>query len=240
MSNICFHYGQKTLARRRIPMISIDGYEYMCSKAFPGGMYVICKYKERKNCKFRGKLINNELIISRNHDHARVSNAEKIYNFERSLYEEVTTHHFKSLRIIYDEISSLHHEAAIHVTWVDIYPKMLRWRRQIKPPIPDSIDQYINLIEMPEWNMYTSHNQTNITVITIEDNDHSKSIIYADLEFLRSLNNVFELYIDATFKVVPRKPAFRQLLTILGLVQDSVSLCETPFIQTFIFKHYKI
>ncbi|XP_074096502.1 uncharacterized protein LOC141525777 [Cotesia typhae] len=199
----------------------------MCSKAFPGGMYVICKYKERKNCKFRGKLINSDLIISRNHDHARVSNAEKIYNFERSLYEEVTTHHFKSLRIIYDEISLLcvflsHHEAAIHVTWVDIYPKMLRWRRQIKPPIPNSIDQYINLIEMPEWNMYTSHNLTNITVITIEDNDHSKSIIYADLEFLRSLNNVFELYIDATFKVVPRKPAFRQLLTILGLVQDSV------------------
>lgn len=76
---------------------------------------------------------------------------------------------------------------------------------------------------MPEWNAYTSHNQTNITVTTIEDEDGSKTIIYADFGFLRSLNHVSDFFIDATFKVIPRKPMFRQFLTILGLVQDSVS-----------------
>ncbi|XP_044585255.1 uncharacterized protein LOC123265521 isoform X1 [Cotesia glomerata] len=151
-------------------------------------------------------------------------NAQVIYHFEESLFNEVKKEHFKSLRVIYDEMSLLHYEAAdVHVPWVNIKSKMLRWRRQTRPPVPNSIEQYLNIIEMPEWNFFTSYNAMNTTVTTIEDNDHFKSIIYADLGFLRSLNNVTELiFMDATFKVIPRKPAFRQLFTILGFVQDSV------------------
>ncbi|XP_044575507.1 uncharacterized protein LOC123259230 [Cotesia glomerata] len=131
--DISYHHGQRTLARRRIPVISIDGYQYMCSKINPNVTYVVCKYKKIKNCKFRGQIVNNRLVISNDHNHARISNAQVIYHFEESLFNEVKKEHFKSLRVIYDEMSLLHYEAAVHVPWVNIKSKMLRWRRQTRP-----------------------------------------------------------------------------------------------------------
>ncbi|XP_034946486.1 uncharacterized protein [Chelonus insularis] len=140
------------------------------------------------------------------------------------LFDEVSKHHYKSLREIYDDISALHPSSAIQRSWASMELRMRMWKKQTLPKNPRSLRQYLNILREPRWSFYTEFQNVDgsLHVATLRAQDGSYVTVYGNIEMLTLMSNVIELFIDATFKVVPSNPKVLQLLTIMALIQDTV------------------
>lgn len=97
------------------------------------------------------------------------------------------------------------------------------WRRQTRPPLPKSLKDYVNLLNMEQWKHLLTHNLSNLQVMSIESNDGSSAAVLADKNFLKTINTT-HLLIDATYEVCPRAPTeIYQFLTIMAMIEDNVS-----------------
>ena len=99
---------------------------------------------------------------------------------------------------------------------------MARWRSHISPPQPRSWEHYVELLQIEKWRRrFTTYNNGQLTVTYIRAVDGSIAVVFADVEYLRSVRAVC-LYIDATFKICPRKPRILQFFTIMAEVDGCV------------------
>lgn len=105
-------------------------------------------------------------------------------------------------------------------------PVMDSWRRQSRPPrppIPLNLYEYANFLRMPQWNNLLQYPQGHLSVSTLEAIDGSFVTIMFNSDFVASITTT-TLFMDATFKITPRKPKVYQVFTILALVENKVSV----------------
>lgn len=118
-----------------------------------------------------------------------------------------------------------HPVAAISVRWPIIERQMQVWRRQHRPPIPATLNDFSVLINSQQWAKYREYENGNfLTVHTIVVDALTSVTIIGDPNFLASLQDIEELYIDATFEICPRQMGIYQFLTIMGKIDDTASI----------------
>ncbi|XP_034935548.1 uncharacterized protein [Chelonus insularis] len=141
-----------------------------------------------------------------------------MYNFEKDLRNEVITDRFKSIKMIYNELSLKYPEVVMIKTWLEMEPRMRKWREEVQPPIPLMLEEYQMILDDPQWAFLFSNNGdiNKMHVSTIKSTDGSCITIYGNVELLKLINPL-HLMMDATFSVVPRKPKAHQLFTILAI-----------------------
>ncbi|XP_015125276.1 uncharacterized protein LOC107047062, partial [Diachasma alloeum] len=98
---------------------------------------------------------------------------------------------------------------------------MRRWRQQHRPPVPRTLQEYDEIINLPQWSKYRQYAGGGLTVHTINVAVDTSVTVFGDTEFLASISNIRELLIDATFEVCPRAADIYQFLTIMGRIDDS-------------------
>ncbi|CAD6223587.1 GSCOCG00011756001-RA-CDS, partial [Cotesia congregata] len=92
---------------------------------------------------------------------------------------------------------------------------MMRWRQAVRPPIPTSLENYAQILNDPKWNHLTQYPTGRLNVSAVIGRDSSVAVVIGDPQFLQTIV-AEEFYIDATYKVCPRKPKFYQLFTIMA------------------------
>lgn len=96
------------------------------------------------------------------------------------------------------------------------------WRRQIHPPQPKSLNEYVSFLQMDRWKNYLGRTKNELQLKYIQSSDKSSAVVLADKEYLRTIKTS-HLLIDATYEVCPRAPAeIYQLLTIMAVVGKNV------------------
>ncbi|XP_057329789.1 uncharacterized protein LOC130670404 [Microplitis mediator] len=102
-------------------------------------------------------------------------------------------------------------------------PIMQRWRQQVQPehPLtPRNLMEYADLLQQPEWQNLKSYENDELSVQTIPVADGSFVSVIGSVNFLGLLNPT-RLFMDATFKITPKKPQIYQFFTIMGLIDDT-------------------
>lgn len=125
-----------------------------------------------------------------------------------------------------------HPEAASIVTYPSIESTMRRWRKSFHPPIPDSLTAYGNILEDDQWRRMMSYNRGRIQTATVTAADNSVSVVFGNVDYINLLSDATEIFIDATFKVVPAVNGAYQLLTMMATKFDHVGLIESSISRT--------
>ncbi|XP_074101990.1 uncharacterized protein LOC141529387 [Cotesia typhae] len=120
------------------------------------------------------------------------------------------------------------------------------WRRQVRPPQPKSLNEYVSFLQMDRWKNYLSRNKSKLQVHYINSSDKSSAVVFADKDFLRTIRTT-HLLVDATYEVCPRAPKeIYQLLTIMAVVERNtlpiawaLMTSKTKKSYTDIFNYFK-
>lgn len=117
-------------------------------------------------------------------------------------------------------------EAAVTVTYPSVESSMRRWRKSVHPRIPTSLEEYGVILRLPQWSHILGYkNDTrHMQCATVTAADGSISVIFGDPEFIDSLSESTDIFVDATFKVVPAINGAYQLLTVMANFHDHVSI----------------
>ncbi|XP_044014013.1 uncharacterized protein LOC122856408 [Aphidius gifuensis] len=98
---------------------------------------------------------------------------------------------------------------------------MNRWRRSTHPRTPRTLLEYNLLINQNQWSKYREYPQGMMVVHTIYIDRSTSATIFGNPDFLSTLVNIQELYLDATFRDCPRLLNITQLFTIMGRIDNS-------------------
>lgn len=98
---------------------------------------------------------------------------------------------------------------------------MYKARRAMNPPIPETIDMYAEDI-IKYHQRYGQVNGKPFYSATV-GKEGERSIIFMNQDLNNLMLDCQELHVDGTFKILPRKPNCRQLMTIMAVAHDHVS-----------------
>lgn len=99
---------------------------------------------------------------------------------------------------------------------------MLRWRQLTTPNIPGSLVELAEIFQSGEWPRYANcANGMFFSGIVTAGED--KAVIFGNNEFIVKFTDSQCTFIDGTFKAVPRRPTFGQILTVFATCMDHVS-----------------
>ncbi|XP_034949282.1 LOW QUALITY PROTEIN: uncharacterized protein, partial [Chelonus insularis] len=219
-----FAHGPKISICEKLENKIFNGYCYVYSKGVGSTKYFVCREKTNSHCPGRGKIVNGQFFMLTDHNHIQVKSVDATYAFKKALYTAIINNRLKSVKSVYNEISLLHPEAATIKTWKIMEPRMRRWRTQIQPPIPQNLQQYQKILDDPRWIfLRKNYDKTSLMhVSTSESEDKSYVTIFGNRTLLQIIKTP-QLFMDATFKIVPKKPQALQFFTILALVNNTVS-----------------
>lgn len=99
---------------------------------------------------------------------------------------------------------------------------MLRWRRATTPNIPGSLVELAGIFQSGEWPRYSHCNNGSFFSGIVTANGHH-AVIFGNPEFIGRFTESEMTFMDGTFKVVPRRLSFGQILTIFATSMDHVS-----------------
>ncbi|XP_057326909.1 uncharacterized protein LOC130668578 [Microplitis mediator] len=220
MDNKIFYRGRQQ--QSNLPFKVFEGYSYCCYKTVKDTSYLRCCERRSLRCDAHGKFQNGQIFLTTNHNHEGEPKLELYYNFQKALYYASISQPYQSLRLIYDNLSVIHYEAAIKYTWAKMQPMMTSWRRSNRlphPPIPNDLLHYVTLLRMPQWDHLLRYSQGHLSVSALHAPDGGIIIIFFDLNFLASIITT-TLFMDATFKMTPKKPKVYQFFTIMALINN--------------------
>ncbi|XP_053597966.1 uncharacterized protein LOC128668680 [Microplitis demolitor] len=149
----------KVIYRRKNPRLKFsdkidDGFSYHCYNTIHDTRYIRCYERRAHGCPARGKITNDELDLSIVHNHVRNPQLQKYCIFQDALFIAATARPYRSLKVIFDDLSVQNHEAASQFTWRKMQPLMESWRRSDRPPrppIPSNLQQFADFLNMPQW-----------------------------------------------------------------------------------------
>ncbi|XP_044575625.1 uncharacterized protein LOC123259326 [Cotesia glomerata] len=222
MNKKIFHRVQNP--RLKVPDKIYEGYGYCMYQTV--GSYIRCFERYAYSCDAHGKLVNNQPVLSKGHNHEADPKLHLYVTFQHALFEATVSRPFRSFRLIYDQLSVVHYEAAVKFTWAKMKPVMENWRRREqprRPPTPQNLQEFSNLLSMPQWSHFLTYPHGQLKVVTLTSTDDSFLTIICNGDFLKSVNTSM-LFMDATFKITPRKPNIYQVFTVLGLIDDHQAL----------------
>lgn len=99
---------------------------------------------------------------------------------------------------------------------------MLRWRQATTPNIPDSLAALAEILTGGEWPRYTNCTNGQFFSGTVAVDGHV-AVIFGNVDYIRNFVESQYTFMDGTFKVVPRRPRFLQILTIFATTMNHVS-----------------
>lgn len=112
--------------------------------------------------------------------------------------------------------------AAVQVPFISVWRSMLRWRQSSAPNIPRGLPDLGNLLCSGDWPRFSTSNSGQFYSGSVEA-DGSHALIFGSIDFITNFTDSQHIFVDGTFKVVPRRPGFNQLLTVFGTCMDHVS-----------------
>lgn len=118
-------------------------------------------------------------------------------------------------------------DASVAVPFAAVERNMRRWRAKNIPKIPSTLEDFAEVINQQEYSHLRQYANGRLTISTIRAADGALVTVFADEEQLAELSQIDELSFDGTFDVRPKHPKTAQLLTIMGLIDDTV--CRNGF-----------
>ncbi|XP_044593096.1 uncharacterized protein LOC123270971 [Cotesia glomerata] len=221
MSSGILRQGQRMAVKLHVK--NYGGYSYYSYRSRNETSYLRCYDRNGGGCPAIGKIVNGEPLLTINHNHDRNPLLCGQNDFQKALYKATINRPFQSMRLIYDHLSQLHSVAATSLTWVKMQPAMQRWRSKVRPQHPANsrdLMEYAEQLQLPQWQHLIRYNNGELNVHTIPVTDGSFVTVISDVNFLGLLNPT-TFFMDATFKITPRKPKVYQVFSIMGLVDDT-------------------
>ncbi|CAD6204225.1 GSCOCG00012678001-RA-CDS [Cotesia congregata] len=212
--------------RLKLPDKFYNGYGYSTYHNVGDVSYIRCFERNSYSCGAHGKFVNNKPQLTEGHNHEADPKLHLYNSFQQDLFKATLARPFQSFRLIYDHLSILHYEAAVKYTWAKMKPLMESWRRRNQPrnpPTPHNLQQYSELLSMPEWSHLLTYPQGQLRATTLRASDGSLLTMLCNSDFLRLVDSSM-LFMDATFRITSRKPKVYQVFTILGLINDRQAL----------------
>lgn len=167
-----------------------------------------------EDCDCKGKIINNHFTRTNNALHSHDDNHEPVAEYKIA-YESLrlaVKNDRRPLRMLHNEaIRGLSRDAAGMLSWSQCHRTLERIRHEMMPPCR-SLAELGNILEDDQSFGYLSYGRIRDT--RFYQGSIGGMLIFANLELVAELPENFEMFVDATFKVVPFKA--RQLLVILG------------------------
>lgn len=116
-------------------------------------------------------------------------------------------------------------DAAVEVPYHVIKSSMANWRRGVWPASPKNLDEFHRVLTAPGNEKLTTYNDASMTLEHIVDNDGEKHEVFYDPVFVRKvMPSATKIFIDATFQTTPRMAGISQLLTVMVVSHNHVSL----------------
>ncbi|XP_030745880.1 uncharacterized protein LOC115874745 [Sitophilus oryzae] len=178
-----------------------------------------CKYYRQLQCQASGKVVAEQfMVINGNHNHPREENDINAMNFKRELRQACVTER-GTLKSIYERLSIRNPEGAVVVPFNSVRSSMLRWRQATTPNIPANLEELAIILQTGDWPRFSNcANGAFFSGSVVSDNH--RAIIFGNQDFIQNFRASQYVFIDGTFKVVPRRPSFCQILTIFATSMD--------------------
>ena len=107
---------------------------------------------------------------------------------------------------------------------------MVRWRNENQPAVPKNLSEIVPTLQAELWKERLSYkvtvadknsNSTKTTnhqleAMQVEDEDGGLHVIFATKSYAQLFQDVPNIFLDATFDVVPNTNGGYQLLTMMG------------------------
>lgn len=100
---------------------------------------------------------------------------------------------------------------------------MYKWRSLGRPCIPQTLVQLGEILDNGKWSKYTICDGGPFFSGIVLATNRAAAVVFGNLQYIKEFANAQYVFIDGTFKAVPRKPNFLQILTIFATTMDHVS-----------------
>lgn len=116
--------------------------------------------------------------------------------------------------------------AATTLSYKSLNSSMKRWRLKNFPPSPTSLQQFLQQMDQNLYAKVLRYSEGHsMTAHGVTDTNGDTHVIFFDQLFIEQfLQSVRRLFIDATFQCRPNMSDICQLLTVMGVVSNHVSL----------------
>lgn len=119
-----------------------------------------------------------------------------------------------------------HPEASVSATFAASESNMYKWRQKNLPLKVDSLSAFSNLINSDEFKHLITYEGGSLNVSSVVGVDLDTSLVFVDLDFGSQVCENCNLYIDATFKIVPAVNNVYQFLILKAEIFNEVSKYE--------------
>lgn len=113
--------------------------------------------------------------------------------------------------------------SAVHLPFNVVRPSMYKWRRFRTPCIPQTLVQLGEILNNGQWPKYSVCDGGPFYSGTVLATNGAAAVVFGNAVYINQFANAQYVFIDGTFKAVPRKPKFLQILTIFATSMDHVS-----------------
>lgn len=114
-------------------------------------------------------------------------------------------------------------EGAVYVPYNSIRTSMQRWRRTTTPNVPGNLEGLAEILQTGEWPRYSNCSSGPFFSGAVVTRDGQRAIVFGNTQFISNFGDSQYTFIDGTFKAVPRRPGFAQILTFFATCMDHVS-----------------
>lgn len=116
---------------------------------------------------------------------------------------------------------------------------MYRARSEGMQLIPESLADYATMLANPSTPRFSlTHDGERFFLGSVTDSQGKVSVVFGSPTFIRLLGNCQELHVDGTFKVRPKTPPSRQLLTMMAIhfgrvsfLKSHIKVIRAPWVQ---------
>ncbi|XP_050311003.1 uncharacterized protein LOC126746707 isoform X1 [Anthonomus grandis grandis] len=199
-----------------------DGFLYITRSTKHNIRYLICSKYRRLGCIASGKIHLQEgnvfIPIKVEHNHPRDDNRVEAMDFRIQL-REACVRERGTLKNIYERVAARNVDGAVEVPFNVIRRSMLRWSQATRPNVPATLTELADIFRTGNWPRYTDCTSGRFFSGVVEANGLT-AVVFGNREFIGNFIDSQHTFIDGTFKAVPRRPNFCQILTIFATCMD--------------------
>ncbi|XP_050305042.1 uncharacterized protein LOC126742435 [Anthonomus grandis grandis] len=199
-----------------------DGFLYITRSTKHNIRYLICSKYRRLGCIASGKIHLEEgnvfIPIKVEHNHPRDDNRVEAMDFRIQL-REACVRERGTLKNIYERVAARNVDGAVEVPFNVIRRSMLRWSHATRPNVPATLTELADIFRTGNWPRYTDCTSGRFFSGVVVANGLT-AVVFGNREFIGNFIDSQHTFIDGTFKAVPRRPNFCQILTIFATCMD--------------------
>lgn len=102
---------------------------------------------------------------------------------------------------------------------------MKHWRRRCFPPNPTNLAGFLDQLRQPCYSNLLNYERNLITINEVTDIDGCLHLIFYDSEFVQNvMSGATKIFVDGTFQTTPRPTDAYQLVMVMAVRFNHVSL----------------